>query len=206
MSSFFTSFYTYFTFFYIFKKQSLQLWIILSSMKECNPKERRKFMEKRKKYFVVGSHVLLIMFFTGFGLVAGCGPCRSFHRGFHPGFHKKDFSEHLLRRLDKRVEALKLSEAQKEKYEELKGKLVTRLKEHRDDRKRWMEELQTAINKQDPDVKALSESVKKRIERFSGFMEGNLDLFVQFYETLDSGQKDRVMAAIRERMKRCRIE
>ena len=163
-------------------------------------------MGKRKKYFIVGSSVLLIMFSTGLGLLAGCGPCRSFHRGFHPGFHKKDFSEHLLRRLDKRVEALKLSEAQKEKYEELKGKLVTRLKEHRDDRKRWMEELQTAINKQDPDIKALSESVKKRIERFSGFMEGNLDLFVQFYETLDSGQKDRVMAAIRERMKRFRIE
>jgi len=163
-------------------------------------------MGKRKKYFIVGSSVLLIMFFTGFGLLAGCGPCRGFHRGFHPGFHKKDFSEHLLRRLDKRVEALKLSEAQKEKYEELKGKLVTRFKELREERKSWMEELQTAMNKQDPDVKALSESVKKRIERFSVFMEGNLDLFVQFYETLDQGQKDRVMAAIRERMKRCRIE
>ena len=69
-----------------------------------------------------------------------------------------------------------------------------------------MEELQTAIDKQDSDVKALSESVKKRIERFSVFLEGNLDLFVQFYETLDQRQKDRVMAAIRERMKRCRIE
>jgi Spy/CpxP family protein refolding chaperone len=159
-------------------------------------------MGKRKKYFIIGSIVLLIMLFTGFGLVAARGPCR----GFHPGFHHKDISEFILLRLDKRVKGLNLSEAQKEKYEEMKGKIETRFKEHRDDRKRWMEELQTAMNKEDPDVKVLSESVKKRIEHFSDFMEGNLDLFVEFYETLDQEQKDRIMATIREKMKRCRIE
>ena len=163
-------------------------------------------MRKRKKYFIVGSIVPLIMLFTGFGLVAARGPCRSFHRGFHPGRHNKDFSEFILWRLDKRVEELNLSEAQKGKYEEMKGKLETRLKEHRDDRKRWMQELQTAIDQQDPDVRVLSESLKKRIKHFSGFMEGNLDLFVEFYEILDKAQKDRIMATIREKMKRCWIE
>ena len=88
----------------------------------------------------------------------------------------------------------------------MKGKMETRLKEHRNDRKRWMEELQTAMNKEDPDVKALSESVKKRIEHFSDFMEGNLDLFVQFYENLDQEQKDRILATVRKKMKRCRME
>jgi len=163
-------------------------------------------MGKRKKYFIIGSIVLLIVLFTGFGLVVARGPCRGFHGGFHPGLHNKDFSEFILWRLDKRVEGLNLSEAQKGKYEEMKGKLETRLKEHRDDRKRWMEELQTAMKKEDPDVKALSESVKKRIERFSGFMEGNLDLFVEFYETLDQEQKEKIIATIRKKMKRCRIE
>ena len=60
------------------------------------------------------------------------------------------------------------------------------------------------MNKGDPDVRVLSESVKKRIERFSRFMEGNLDLFVEFYETLDQGQKEKIMAKIQEKMKRCR--
>jgi Spy/CpxP family protein refolding chaperone len=163
-------------------------------------------MGKRKKYFIVGSIVLLIVLFTGFGLVAARGPCRGFHRGFYPGLHDKDVLEFILWRLDKRVEGLNLSEAQKGKYEEMKEKLETRFIEHRDDRKRFMEELQTAIKKEDPDVKALSESVKKRIERFSGFMEGNLDLFVEFYDTLDKEQKDKIMAAIRKKMKRCPVE
>jgi Spy/CpxP family protein refolding chaperone len=172
------------------------------------PKTKKgvKIMGKRKKYFIVGSIVLLIVVFTGFGLVAARGPCRGFHRGFHPGLHDNDVLEFILWRLDKRVEGLDLSGAQKGKYEEMKGKLETRFKEHRDDRKRFMEELQTAMNKEDPDVKALSESVKKRIERFSSFMEGNLDLFVEFYETLGQEQKEKIMATIRKKMKRCPVE
>jgi Spy/CpxP family protein refolding chaperone len=165
-----------------------------------------KIMGKRKKYFVIGSIVLLIVLFAGFGLVEAWGPCRGFHRGFHPGFHHKDISEFILWRLDKGVKGLNLSEPQKGKYEEMKGKLEERFKEHRDDRKRWREELETAMKKEDPDVKALSESIKKRIERFSGFMEGNLDLFVEFYENLDKEQKEKIMAKIRERMKRPRME
>jgi Spy/CpxP family protein refolding chaperone len=165
-----------------------------------------KIMGKRKKYFVIGSIVLLIVLFAGFGLVEAWGPCRGFHRGFHPGFHHKDISEFILWRLDKGVKGLNLSEPQKGKYEEMKGKLEERFKEHRDDRKRWREELQTAMEKEDPDVKALSESIKKRIKRFSGFMEGNLDLVVEFYETLDQEQKEKIMAKIRERMKRRRME
>jgi len=160
-------------------------------------------MEKRKKYFVGSSVVLFIMLLAGFGLLEGCAPCRGFHRGFHPGFHNKDFSEHILRRLDKRVEALNLSEAQKEKYKQIRGKLETRLKEHMNDRRRWMEEIQTEMKKEEPDVKALSESIKKRMKRFPDFMEGNLDLFVEFYGTLDKEQKDKILSTIRKKMKRC---
>lgn len=163
-------------------------------------------MGKRKKYFIAGSIVLLIVLFTAFGLVAARGPCRGLHRGFHPGFHDKDVSEFILWRLDKGVEGLNLSEAQKGKYEEMKGKLETRFKERRDDRKRWMEELQRVMKKEDPDVRVLSESVKERIEGFAGFMEGNVNLFVEFYETLDLKQKEKIMATVREKMKRWWIE
>jgi Spy/CpxP family protein refolding chaperone len=163
-------------------------------------------MEKRKKYFITGGIILFIMLFAGFGLVTACGPCRGFHRGFHPGFHNKDFSKFILSRLDKRVEELNLTEAQKGKYEEIKGELEARFKEHMDDRKRLIEELQTEMKKEDPDVKVLSQSVKKQIKRFPGFMEGNLDLFIEFYETLDQEQKEKIMTTIRKKMKRCQIE
>jgi F0F1-type ATP synthase delta subunit len=37
-------------------------------------------------------------------------------------------------------------------------------------------------------------------------MEGNLDLFVEFYQTLNQEQKEKITAAIRKKMKRCWIE
>jgi len=66
-----------------------------------------------------------------------------------------------------------------------------------------MGEIQTEMKREEPDIKVLSESIKKRIKLFSGFMEGNLDLFVEFYETLNQEQKGRI---IREKMKRYPVE
>jgi len=171
-------------------------------------------MKTRKKYFIISGIVLLVMLLTGIGLVVGWGPGRCFDsdfhpgfhgRGFHPGFHSKGFSEFILWRLDKKVKDLELSDTQKEKYEELKGKIETQLREGMADRKRIIEEFHTEVNKEDPDVKALAESIKKRIKSFSGLVEGNLDLFIDFYENLDDEQKEKIINGIREKMERCRI-
>ncbi len=162
-------------------------------------------MKTRKRYLAVGGIVLVVMLLAGFGFVAACGPCRGFEGGFHPGLHQKHFLDFVLWRLDKGVEELNLTEAQKGKYGELKEEFKARLKELMDERKRWREELQIELSKENPDARALSESAKQRIERFSGFMEENLDLIVEFYETLDQQQKEKVLAMVRERMKRCPV-
>ncbi len=162
-------------------------------------------MKTRKRYFVVGGIVFIVMLLAVFGLVAARGPCRGFEGGFNPGLHQKEFLNFVLWRLDKGVEELNLSEAQRGKYGELKAEIRTRLKERMDERKRWREELQAEMSKENPDVRVLSESVKQRIERFSGFMEGNLNLFVDFYQSLDQQQKGKVLAMIREKMKRCPV-
>ncbi|NVM26073.1 MAG: hypothetical protein HWN70_09205 [Desulfobacterales bacterium] len=171
-------------------------------------------MKARKKYFVISGIVLLVMLLTGIGLVAAWGPGRCFDsdfhsrfhgRNFHPGFHSKDFSEFILWRLDKKVKDLHLSDTQKEKYEVIKGKIETHLKEGFEDRKRLMEDFHTEINKEDPNIERLAETIKKKIKKVSGFMEESLELIVEFYETLDENQKDRVISHIREKAERCRI-
>ena len=164
---------------------------------------------RKKKYFIIGGIILLIMLLTGFGLVAAWGPCggfdRGFHsrfhgKGFHTGFHNKDFSEFLLWRLDKRVKELNLSEEQKEKYSEIRSRIESHLTEGMEDRKRLMEEFHMEINSENPDMRLMAETVKKKIKEISGFMEENLDLFVEFYETLDDTQKDRLIDAIKDRI------
>ena len=166
-------------------------------------------MKTRNKIFIGTGIVLSVMLLAGYGLVVACGPWgdsdRGFHprfhgRGFHSGFHGKYFSEFILWRMDKRVEELDLTDGQKQKYEEIKGKIETQLKEGMADRNRMIEEFHAEINKENPDVGLLAESIKKKIKEISGSMEENLDLFVEFYQALDHTQKDKVMDAIRDRM------
>jgi hypothetical protein len=162
----------------------------------------------KKKYLLIGGIVIFITLFAGLGLFAAWGPCvfdRGFHpmlhgRDFHPGFHKKDFSEFLLWRLDKGVEELNLSEEQREVYNKIRSRIETHLIEGMEDRERLMQEFHTAIDREGPDVRSLAESLKKKIKEISGFMEENLDLFVEFYESLDDAQRDRVVDEIRDRM------
>ena len=155
---------------------------------------------RKKKYFIISGIVLFIMLLIGVGLVAAWGPGRCFDRGFHPGFHNKDFSDFILWRLDKKMEDLNLTDLQKEKFEEIKGKIGSQINEGIADRKSMIEEFHAEINKKNTDVKALAGKIKKKIDEISEFMHENLDLIVEFYETLDDTQKDKVLDSIRERM------
>jgi len=157
-------------------------------------------MKTRNKVFIGSGVVVLILLLTGFGLVTACGPWGDSGRGFHSGFQGKDMSEFVLWRLEKKVAGLDLSDDQNEKYEVIKAKIKTRLSEGMDERKRMMEEFHAEMDKGTPDIAGLAESVKKKIKDVSGFLEENLDLFVEFYNSLDEGQKQQVIDSIRDGM------
>lgn len=168
---------------------------------------------RKKKYFIISGIILFIMLITGFGLVAAWGPSNCFDRdfqpgfhgsGFHPGFHGKDFSEFILWRLEKKVKELNLSDSQKEKFEKIQASIEPHLAEGMDGLRRLIEEMLAEMNKEDPDVKVLAGKIKKKIEEISGFMDENLDLFVEFYNDLDNNLKAQVLEGIREKIGKCR--
>lgn len=166
-------------------------------------------MKTRNKVFIGSGVVLLIILLTGFGLFAAWGPwdgpCRGFHPGFHgrgvhSGFGGKDFLEFALWRMDRRVKALGLSGVQKEKYDEIRARIESHLIEGMDDRKNMIEKFHNEMNKDNPDIAALAGSIKKKIKVISELMDENVDLFVEFYNTLDDNQKRQVIDAVRDRM------
>ncbi len=166
-------------------------------------------MEKRKKRLFIIGIVGVIVLLSGYGLFSAWGTGEGFGRsfrhgfhgkGFHPGFHRGDFAEFLLWRMDKGVKELGLSETQREKYDEMKSLMEKHLADGLRDHERWKEELHSEISKQDPDVRLLTGSIKKKINEISGFMGEALDLFADFYESLDNSQRDKILTPIRERM------
>jgi len=163
-------------------------------------------MKFKKKHFIITAAILFL------GIVAACG----FHgfrdmgphpmfcdKGPHSKFFGKKFSEHVLSRMDSRVEDLNLSETQKKEYEEIRLKVREKLTEAMEKRKKNFTQLQNEISKDKPDINALAEVAKKQFNKMPIFMADNLDLFIKFYNILDEDQKTKVIETMRKKMRAC---
>jgi hypothetical protein len=167
-------------------------------------------MKTRNKVFIGSGMFFLLLLLAGIGLVSAYGPwgdsCPGFgprvqNRGFFPGGHNKDMADFILWRMDKKAKELNLTSAQKGKYEVLKGNMKAHFSEGRNDHQKMKDQFRTEMSKEYPDVKNLAETMKTKIKDLSGFVNENLDLLVDFYESLDSSQKRLINDEIRERMK-----
>jgi hypothetical protein len=167
-------------------------------------------MRTRNKVFIGSGIILLLTLIVGFGLVAGSswgnpggGGAFPFPgRAFHSAGHHKDIAEFIFWRMDKLAKALNLNAAQQSKFDGLKNNISSHFSKGFEERQQFRARLLEELNKESPDVQGLAETVKSRISDHSGFFTKNLDLLVEFYESLDSGQKQVLNSEIRERMAR----
>jgi hypothetical protein len=165
---------------------------------------------KTKKVATVSVAVVLVL--AGLALVGYIGGCRPHPfggNGFCPGFRDKgfgprfggaDFLEHVLSRVDRRVEELNLSDDQKNRYEELRGQFKENFLEGLEERKRFHNDVREEMSKENPDVHEVIARINEGLREIPGFMEKNLNLLVAFYDTLDDDQQARVIARIRAKM------
>ena len=166
-------------------------------------------MKIRKRFVVIGVIILMVVL-TGFGVFAAWGPARwsgcgpSFGpcgRGFHHGpWGKGEMAEFVLWRIDNKIEELKLTPLQKEKYNELRKNVKGHLTSAKTEREKLREVFRSEITKENPDVAALTKTMKKKIQDVSGIMQADLDLIASFYGSLDNAQKQKVISGIQERM------
>jgi LTXXQ motif family protein len=166
-------------------------------------------MKTRNRVFIGSGMILLLMLLAGIGLVSAYGPWGDSCPGFGPRFqdrrffcgeHSRDRADFILWRMDKMAKELNLTSTQKAKYEVLKGNIEAHFTEARNDHQKMKDQFRTEMSKEDPNVKNLAETMKAKIIDLSGFLNQNLDLLVDFYESLDSGQKRLLNDEIRERM------
>ncbi len=156
----------------------------------------------KKRYLVIGAAILVIALIVGCGLFSHYGKERFCDGDFHPRFHGKDFSEHVLGRLDKKVEKLDLSQTQQEKYQEIRRRIEADLAQMSKDRKALFVEIQKEFDREDPDVNVVAGLLKGKIQRFPVMMEEKLDHFLDFYNMLNKDQKAQVIEKIREKIEK----
>jgi Spy/CpxP family protein refolding chaperone len=167
-------------------------------------------MEGATKVIVIGSLVVLavvVLFFAG--SLGGCRPhrlgrgdlsppfCR---KGFHHRFSHKNMPEHVLSHMDRHVEELNLTEAQKAQYEEIRLRLRDHLLDGAEKRKQAVQDLKQAMKAENPDLPAMAASIKERMHHIPAHMGKNLDLFVEFYNILDQEQKAQVIKHFQKKL------
>jgi len=160
-------------------------------------------MKLKKKYVIVGSVVVFLVFATGFCIVKASGDYGFCGRGSHPPFFRKAFRERMLNRMDNKMEQLNLSELQKKKYAQLKTSFKADFEEMRSGRSKFMNEMRAVIDQKNPDMQRLASLVKDRLNRMPDRIGTNLDHLVDFYNILNEEQKARVLNRMRERMASC---
>lgn len=143
---------------------------------------------QKRWYLIVGFLVLALA-------LMGCnrGPA---------GMQRDKFTEHMLSGMDKMVKKLNLTAPQQEKYQELRKKVENDLAKTIEDRKKLFSDLQAELDRQTPNMSAMSETVKVKIKSMSELFETHLDYFTEFYNVLDENQKAQIIQAMREKMKK----
>jgi hypothetical protein len=167
-------------------------------------------MKTKKGITVIGAVLLGLAGLVLVGKLGGCRPpgfdgggfCPGFRdRGCPPLFRGKSFADHVLGRLDRRVEALNLSEEQRKSYEEIRTRLKENLAQGHARRQGLFNQVRSETAKEKPDIDQVSVIIKHGMKEIQERMEMNLDIFVSFYRILDDNQQKQVLDMLQKRMK-----
>jgi len=159
-------------------------------------------MKNKKKLIIAGSILLIVVFVFGTGFLVHKGAPGFCRGGFHQGFHGRDFSKHILERMDSKVEKLNLTDLQQEKYQEIRGRIEVDLSEMKDNRREFFTEIKEEMNSETPDVEKFVALMKGKLEQMPVKIGTHLDYFVELYSILDEEQKAQVVERFREKMNR----
>lgn len=159
-------------------------------------------MNTQKRYYSMGVAAMVIALFGGSVLFSSCGYHRFPHRGFYHKHHGKDFSEYVLKRMDKKVKKLELSEAQQKQYEEIRRNIEDDMNEMADNHRDLFRELKRELDREKPDMNAMSALMKERVKRMPSKMEESIDHFMDFYNLLDDNQKAQIIDELRKKLKK----
>jgi len=157
-------------------------------------------MTKRKKYILIAIVILSVAMLAGLGITAACCPRGHWHKGPHAGFHSEEVADFVSWKMDRHVKALNLDDSQSQEYEWLKGQIQESITEAMERRKDFHRMMHEEISRENPDLNAVANLAKDRLEKMPDMIGKNLDLLTDFYNrVLTDEQRAVVMEMIRDR-------
>jgi Spy/CpxP family protein refolding chaperone len=147
-------------------------------------------MKKGLKMFGIGLVGLIIAITLG-----GC------ERGWGPKGHSPDY---LLKKIDREVKELNLTQAQQAKYEDIRHRLEADMNKHMDKMNQLHSEIEKNFKSEHPDVTAMAAQLRKDFAEEGDPRQKLIDYFVEFYNILDQDQQKKVDQYISKRVESMR--
>ncbi len=168
-------------------------------------------MTRTKKMMLITIVSVSALFIIGAGLAVFAGACGfdpsprdRFHQGpfqrFHQGPFHEDIRDFMLWRLDKEIGKLNLTPPQDKAYQTLRSHVETLAAEAFKQRSEFRTQASAELNSPSPDLVKMTDQVQLHIQAMSGSIIQGIDLFENFYLSLDDNQKKIVAGHIRKRM------
>lgn len=164
-------------------------------------------MTKTEKIVSILSISLIVILISGFGFAMVSGACgfdrfqgSSFHKRGMPPFLQKEIGSFILWRMDKGFETLKMSEEQQNQYDKFRLKIEKTIEMGVETRMTFKKQAMLEFEKENPDLSLMAVEIKSHVEMMSSELSKNLTLFADFYNSLDSDQKNRITETIKEKM------
>lgn len=114
-------------------------------------------------------------------------------------------AEWVVKKIDKRIEklGLNLTDEQKGKLDAVKGKLVEHVNSRRDTREKMMKLFKEESDKDTPSFDGLVGAFKENHAKRSRDIDEIADMLNDFYLSLDSAQKKKVVETLRSKVNKC---
>lgn len=130
-------------------------------------------------------------------VVAGSGCARWWYKHYD--------AEWVVKKIDKRIEklGLNLTDVQKGKLDAVKGKLVEHVNSRRDIREKMMKLFKEESDKDTPSFDGLVASFKENHAKRSRDIDEIAEMLNDFYLSLDSAQKKKVVETLRSKINKC---
>lgn len=127
----------------------------------------------------------------GAAFFVACGPRH------HAG---RDYSDRIVKKLDRVADRLDLEGDQERKYQELRGRVLADLKAGHQARLESMRTIRAEFEKAEPDIQAVAREVKAAMAQRHKRMEAAPDYAVEFYSILNAGQQAKVKKFVLDRL------
>ncbi len=118
--------------------------------------------------------------------------------GHRPRYCYDDFTERILKRVDKKVAKLELTTDQQNVYNDIRVDIGIDLENFRDSRLKAHTSITEELSAEDPDMGKIAGIMKKVHKEHPVKFDAYLDRSVEFYNILDETQKKMVLERLRD--------